>query len=88
MTLKVDKENLLFQSELVGNDSGIKVKTKTPFVTPWRLILISDKATDLVSSRTILNLNEPNKLKMFHGLNQQSIWVSGGKCILVKAPGI
>lgn len=63
MTLKVDKENLLFQSELVGNDSGIKVKTQTPFVTPWRLILISDKATDLVSSRTILNLNEPNKLK-------------------------
>jgi glucan 1,4-alpha-glucosidase len=63
MTLKVDKEKLLFQSELVGNDSGIKVKTKTPFVTPWRLILISDKATDLVSSRTILNLNEPNKLE-------------------------
>ena len=63
MTLKVDKENLLFQSELVGNDSGIKVKTKTPFVTPWRLILITSKATDLVSSRTILNLNEPNKLE-------------------------
>ena len=63
MTLKVDKENLLFQSELVGNDSGIKVKTKTPFVTPWRLILISDKATDLVSSKTILNLNEPNVLE-------------------------
>jgi hypothetical protein len=63
MTLKVDKENLLLQSELVGNDSGIKVKTKTPFVTPWRLILITNKATDLVSSRTILNLNEPNKLE-------------------------
>lgn len=62
MTLKVDKENLLFQSELVGNDAGIKVKTRTPFVTPWRLILISDKAADLVSSRTILNLNEPNVL--------------------------
>ena len=62
MTLKVDKENLLFQTELVGNDSGIKVKTKTPFVTPWRLILIGDEAKDLVESRTILNLNEPNKL--------------------------
>jgi hypothetical protein len=62
MTLKVDKDHLLFQSELVGNDSGIKVKTKTPFVTPWRLILIGDEASDLVSSRTILNLNEPNKL--------------------------
>ena len=63
MTLKVDKENLLFQSELVGNDFGIKVKTKTPFVTPWRLILIGDEASDLVSSRTILNLNEPNILE-------------------------
>lgn len=63
MTLKVDKENLLFQSELVGNDSRIKVKIKTPFVTPWRLILISDSATDLVCSRTILNLNAPNVIK-------------------------
>jgi hypothetical protein len=62
MTLKVDKVNLLFQSELVGNDSGIKVKTKTPFVTPWRVILIGDEAGDLISSRTILNLNEPNKI--------------------------
>ena len=60
MTLKVDKDNLCFQCELVGNDAGIKVKTKTPFATPWRLILIGDEASDLVSSRTILNLNEPN----------------------------
>ena len=59
ITLKVDKENLLFQTELVGNDAGIKVKTKTPFATPWRLILIGDEAKDLVESRTILNLNEP-----------------------------
>ena len=63
MTLKVDKEKLLFQSELVGNDAGIKVKTETPFVTPWRLILIGDEARDLVSSRTILNLNEPNVIE-------------------------
>jgi hypothetical protein len=62
MTLKVDKENFLFQSELVGNDSEIKVETKTPFVTPWRVILVGEKAGDLVGSRTILNLNEPNKL--------------------------
>jgi len=62
MTLKVEKESLLFQSELVGDDSGFKVRTKTPFQTPWRVILLSDKAVDLVNSRTILNLNEPNKL--------------------------
>jgi hypothetical protein len=63
MTLKVYKENLSLQSELVGNNSGIKVKTQTPFVTPWRLILIGDQASDLVSSRTILNLNEPNVIE-------------------------
>ncbi len=63
MILKVDKENLLFQSELVGNDAGIKVKIETPFVTPYRLILIGDEAGDLVSSRTILNLNEPNVIE-------------------------
>lgn len=62
MTLKIDKENLFFQSELVGNDSGIKVKTKAPFVTPWRLILIGNEAKDLIESRTILNLNKPNVL--------------------------
>jgi glucan 1,4-alpha-glucosidase len=60
MTLKVDKEKFLFESELVGNDPGIKLKTKAPFVTPWRLILICNAAGELVSSRTILNLNEPN----------------------------
>jgi len=62
VTLKVDTTNLRFQTELVGNDSGIKVKTKIPFVTPWRLIIIGHEAGDLVSSRTILNLNELNVL--------------------------
>ena len=81
MTLKVDKENLLFQCELVGNDSGIKVKTKTPFVTPWRLILICDKATDLVSSRTILNLNEPNKLEDVSPEGMDSQWIKPTKYV-------
>jgi len=79
MTLKVDKENLLFQSELVGNDSGIKVKTKTPFVTPWRLILIGDKASDLVSSRTILNLNEPNVIEDVSPEGMDSHWIKPTK---------
>lgn len=79
MTLKVDKENLLFQSELVGNDSGIKVKTKTPFVTPWRLILIGDEAGDLVGSRTILNLNEPNVLDDSSPGGMDSHWIKPTK---------
>ena len=38
-------------------------KLLRPFVTPWRIILIGDDAGDLVQSRTILNLNEPNVLE-------------------------
>lgn len=81
MTLKVDKENLLFQSELVGNDSGIKVQIKTPFVTPWRLILIGDEAGDLVSSRTILNLNEPNVLAEISPEEMDDYWIKPTKYV-------
>lgn len=62
ITLKVDTVNFAMQSELVGNDSEIKVVTKTPFNSPWRTIQIGEKAGDLVESKLILNLNEPNKL--------------------------
>ncbi len=62
MTLKVDNENLTLTSELVDSESGFKVKTKTPFVTPWRTIQIAERAGDLIESKLIVNLNEPNTL--------------------------
>jgi len=62
MTLKVDPENLKMVSELVGNANGIKVKTKAPFVTPWRTIQVAERAGDLIESNLIVNLNDPNKL--------------------------
>ena len=62
MTLKVDTSNLSMVSELVGNDAGIKVKTNAPFVTPWRTIQIADRAGDLLESKLIVNLNDPNEL--------------------------
>ena len=63
MTLKVDTTNLSMTSELVGSDRlGYKVKRALPFKTPWRTIIIAEKATDLIASKLILNLNEPNKL--------------------------
>ncbi len=62
ITLKVDTINFAMQSELVGNDSGIKVVTKTPFNSPWRTIQIGEKAGDLIESKLILNLNVPNKI--------------------------
>lgn len=63
MTLQVDTENLTMFTNLVGSENtDYKVKQQTPFNTPWRMIQIAEKATDLIESRLILNLNEPNKL--------------------------
>jgi len=63
MTLKVDPEKYKFTSALVGSIDGYKVRTSTPFVTPWRTIQIAESAGGLIESHLILNLNEPNKLK-------------------------
>ena len=63
MTLKVDTAALKFTSQLVGSERlGYKVKRALPFKTPWRYIQIAEKASELIESRLILNLNEPNKL--------------------------
>ncbi len=63
MTLKVDTASLKLTSELVGsNRLGYKVKRALPFKTPWRTIQIAEKATELIDSKLIVNLNEPNKI--------------------------
>lgn len=62
MTLHIDKKSLKLSSALVAWEDGTKVKTKTPFVTPWRTIQLSKTAGGLIESNLIVNLNEPNKL--------------------------
>jgi alpha-glucosidase len=63
MTLAVTSEKPGFRSELVPWVDGSRVKTRFPFVTPWRTIQITDKATDLIDSDLILNLNEPSSFE-------------------------
>lgn len=78
MTLKVDTANLRLTSELVGSDRlGYKVKRALPFKTPWRTIQIAEKAGDLIESKLIVNLNEPNKLgdiPWFEPMKYVGIW--------------
>lgn len=62
MNLVLDKTNLTFSSHLVPDAVGNKVYLQTPAKTPWRTIVISDKATDILASKLILNLNEPSKI--------------------------
>jgi len=78
MTLKVDTVNYKFTSELVGSKrTGYKVKRALPFKTPWRSIQIADRAGDLIESKLIVNLNEPNKLgkiDWFKPMKYVGIW--------------
>jgi glucan 1,4-alpha-glucosidase len=63
MMLHVNKSNYTLSSHLVPDAVGNKAYLQTPFATPWRTIVISDKAADILSSKLILNVNEPSKIK-------------------------
>ncbi len=63
MHLKADVTNYKLKSELVPNAIGDKAYLQTPCVSPWRTIMISDDARDIVGSKMILNLNEPSKIE-------------------------
>jgi hypothetical protein len=63
MNLVLDKKNLKFSSHLVPDAVGNKAYLQTPAQTPWRTIIVSDKATEiLAANRMILNLNEPSAI--------------------------
>lgn len=64
MTLKVDKQNLTFTSELVGRATDdVKAVVALPFNTPWRTVQVAKRAGDLIESKLILNLNDPPKIE-------------------------
>lgn len=50
------------KTDLVPWTDGVKVRVKDGFTSSWRTLQIAEKATDLITSYLILNLNEPNKL--------------------------
>jgi len=63
MNLHIDKTNFTLSSVLVPDALGNKAYLQAPAKTPWRTIIISDKATDILASHTILNLNDPSVIK-------------------------
>ncbi|MBB1194700.1 glycoside hydrolase family 97 protein [Flavobacterium sp. SOK18b] len=63
MHLNADVTNYKLKAELVPNAIGDKAYLQTPCVSPWRTIMISDDARDIVGSKMILNLNEPSKIE-------------------------
>lgn len=63
MNLHINKADFTLSSVLVPDALGNKAYLQTPGKTPWRTILVSDKATDILASHTILNLNDPSVIK-------------------------
>lgn len=63
MNLDLDDENLIFESILTPDAIGNKGYLQTPCVTPWRTIIASDDARDILASNMTLNLNEPTAIE-------------------------
>lgn len=63
MNLHIDKPVFTLSSVLVPDAVGNKAYLQAPAKTPWRTILVADKATDILASKMILNLNEPSIVK-------------------------
>lgn len=61
MHLELDDKNMIFTSHLTPDAQGLMAYMQTPCSTPWRTVMVSDDARDILSSNLILNLNEPCK---------------------------
>ncbi len=63
MHLELDDKNMVFKSLLSPDPVGDKANIQAEFNTPWRTIIVSDDARDILASRITLNLNEPCKIE-------------------------
>ncbi|MDR0894741.1 MAG: glycoside hydrolase family 97 protein [Prevotellaceae bacterium] len=59
MHLNLDDKNFVFESWLTPDAQGNKGYMQTPCRSPWRTIIVSDDARDILASKLTLNLNEP-----------------------------
>ncbi|HEY9118090.1 MAG TPA: glycoside hydrolase family 97 protein [Roseivirga sp.] len=75
MTLRIEDDKRTITSSLVpSTKEGWKAKVSAPFKTPWRTIQVGEKPGDLLESKLLVNLNEPNKLV-------NTDWIKPGKYI-------
>lgn len=63
MHLDLDDEKMVFESHLTPDAVGDKGYMQTPSHSPWRTVIVSDDARDILASKITLNLNEPCKIE-------------------------
>ncbi|WP_159022520.1 glycoside hydrolase family 97 protein [Formosa sp. L2A11] len=59
MHLNLDDKNMVFESWLTPDANGDKGYIQAPATSPWRTIMVSDDARDILASKMTYNLNEP-----------------------------
>lgn len=85
MHLNLDDKNLVFESWLTPDADGFKGRLQAPCYSPWRTVMVSDDARDILSSHLILNLNEPCKIEdtsWIKPVKYMGVWwemIAGGK---------
>lgn len=85
MHLNLDDKNMVFESWLTPDATEMNGYVQTPFNTPWRTVIVSDDARDMLASNLILNLNEPCKIEdtsWIHPTKYCGVWwemIAGGK---------
>ncbi|MBN8854030.1 MAG: alpha-glucosidase [Sphingobacteriales bacterium 50-39] len=77
MHLNLDDRNFVFESWLTPDAKGDKGNIQAPSVSPWRTIIASDDARDILASKMTYNLNEPCKLtetSWIHPMKYMGVW--------------
>ena len=77
MHLNLDDKTMNFESWLTPDATGMKGYIQTPFNTPWRTVIVSDDARDMLASNLILNLNEPcalDDVSWIHPVKYCGVW--------------
>lgn len=62
MHLNLDPGTFAFRADLAPNAIGDLAYLQTPCKLPWRTVMVTDDARDILASKLILNLNEPSKI--------------------------
>ncbi|MBM6883720.1 glycoside hydrolase family 97 protein [Bacteroides caecigallinarum] len=77
MHLNLDDKNMIFESWLTPDARGDKGNMQTPCVSPWRTVIASDDARNILAARVTLNLNEPCKIEdtsWIHPVKYVGVW--------------
>ncbi len=75
--LELDASNFKFKTHLTPDAQGAKGYMQTPQTTPWRTIIVSPKAEEVLDSKMLFNLNEPTQYKdtsWIHPTKYMGVW--------------